>query len=635
MFHLRLAIGIIALLCLLCAQGANAASSILVPSRPLVQSIETSYRLSGLLPGDTIEAVFADGVGVDFLQEGQEATFGLKLNGPATLTVRMVNGTEELHRLTPVPLYLSIVPPLIAILLALVFREVVVSLFIGIFSGAFIIFYYQGVGIFYAFFKGLFAVVDTYILAALNDASHLSIIVFSMLIGGMVALVTMNGGMAGVVDRLSRYAKSRLTGQLMTFLMGLVIFFDDYANTLVVGNTMRPLTDRLRISREKLAYLVDSTSAPIAAVAFVTTWIGAELSYIQSGLVHTQITESAYQVFLKSLPFSFYPIFTLFFVAMVIFTGRDFGPMYKAERAAFLGNQPEQSKTAADTGELQNFKAIDTAVPRWYNAIVPVMVLIVSALVGLVYTGIQNADMGAHNLTAIQKLSSIIGASDSYKALLWASLLSLTVAIAMSVAQRIMGIAQAINSVVAGFKLMFNAILILILAWGISHVAELLHTASFITNFFGQSSIQPFWIPAITFMVSALVSFSTGTSWGTMAIVYPLILPVVWALSQAHGFDYPSAEALFHQTVASVLAGAVLGDHISPISDTTILSSLASSCNHIKHVRTQMPYALLVGATAMLVGVLPAALGVSPWWLIAVGLCVLYLAVRYLGKTQG
>ena len=217
----------------------------------------------------------------------------------------------------PVPLWMSILPPLIAILFALIFKEVFSALFAGLLIGTTILHFFAGSSIFIAPFQGIFSIADTYLLEAMLDKGHLSIIIFSMLIGAMVNLITRNGGMKGIVNMLSRYANNARSGQFITWLMGIVIFFDDYANTLVVGNTMRPVTDRLKISREKLAYLVDSTAAPIASIAFVTTWIGAELSYIQDGINVIGLDENAYMVFFNSLAYSFYPIFTLIFILFI------------------------------------------------------------------------------------------------------------------------------------------------------------------------------------------------------------------------------------------------------------------------------------------------------------------------------
>jgi hypothetical protein len=235
-----------------------------------------------------------------------------------------VSGYEFTKNVNPIPLWFSVIPPLIAILFALIFKEVFTALFIGILVGTTTMFWYQDTNLFVSIFKGVFAIADTYIIEALTEPGHLAIIIFSMLIGAMVNIITRNGGMKGVVNILSKYANSPRSGQFVTWLLGIAIFFDDYANTLVVGNTMRPVTDKLKISREKLAYIVDSTAAPITAIAFVTTWIGAELSYIQDGINTIGITESAYGIFISSLGYAFYPIFALLFILILIRKQVDF-----------------------------------------------------------------------------------------------------------------------------------------------------------------------------------------------------------------------------------------------------------------------------------------------------------------------
>ena len=287
----------------------------------------------------------------------------------------------------PVPLWMSILPPLIAILFALIFKEVFSALFAGLLIGTTILHFFAGSSIFIAPFQGIFSIADTYLLEAMLDKGHLSIIIFSMLIGAMVNLITRNGGMKGIVNMLSRYANNARSGQFITWLMGIVIFFDDYANTLVVGNTMRPVTDRLKISREKLAYLVDSTAAPIASIAFVTTWIGAELSYIQDGINVIGLDENAYMVFFNSLAYSFYPIFTLIFILFIIYRGVDFGPMLKAERKARNASETERDEDFGFSNELNKLEIEENIKARWYNAAIPVFVIIFGTIAGLLYTG--------------------------------------------------------------------------------------------------------------------------------------------------------------------------------------------------------------------------------------------------------
>lgn len=504
--------------------------------------------------------------------------------------------------------------------MALILKEVISSLFLGILTGTVIMAFYGGCGPLEAVGSGLLRVADTYIVGSLYDADHVKIIVFTLLIGGMVKIITVNGGMQGIVRWLSKRARGPRSGQLMTFVMDLCVFFDDYSNTLVVGNTMRPLADKLRISREKLSYIVDSTSAPVVAVAFITTWIGAELSYIQDGISNLGLEMSSYSVFFHSLAYSFYPFLTLAFVLMLILSGRDFGPMLKAERKARAQQQAQVIETEQ---EQPQGHAID--------ALIPLFVLILGTVVGLIATGydaaVWSSDAGFFN-----KLSATIGDADSYTALLWSSMSSLLTAIVVTLVRRKVKFGKVMEASVEGFKSMFNAVVILTMAWSIALVTKDMHTAEFVSQLLVQWSLSPALVPVITFVLAALIGFSTGTSWGTMAILYPLILPASWLLCKEQGLAEASALPVFYNVVASVLAGAVMGDHCSPISDTTIMSSLSSQCDHLKHVGTQMPYALTVGGVALLLGVLPTAFGLPSWAAFLLALAVLWVIVRFVGK---
>jgi Na+/H+ antiporter NhaC len=493
-------------------------------------------------------------------------------------------------------------------------------LFIGILTGTFIMALYGGAKPVEALGGGLLRVADTYVLGSLYDDDHVTIVVFTLLIGGVVRIITANGGMQGVVNWLSKRARGPRSGQLMTFLMDLCIFFDDYSNTLVVGNTMRPITDKLKISREKLAYIVDSTSAPVVAVAFVTTWIGAELSYINDGISAIGLDVSAYSVFFNSLAYSFYPFLTLGFVLMIILSGRDFGSMLKAERKARAAAAVE---TGMESGEPKTAHAID--------ALVPLLVLILGTIVGLIITG-YDASVWQSDIGFFPKLSATIGAANSYQSLLWASILALVTAVLMTLLRGTLEFKKIMEEMMEGFKTMFNAVIILTMAWSIALVTKDMHTAEFVSQLLVQWALPPVLIPVVTFLLAALIGFSTGTSWGTMAILYPLILPATWMLCQEQGLSVDATMPLFYNVVASVLAGSVMGDHCSPISDTTIMSSLGANCNHIDHVSTQMPYALTVGTVAVLLGTLPTALGLPSWVAFLIAFAVLWVIVRLLGK---
>ncbi len=600
----------------------------------------------------TIELVFKDS---DFIQEKEGKEIEIQVNGkPKTLaiykgkasfkhkfkqetdfTITYQDYSYNTH-VDPIPLWFSIIPPLVAILFALIFKEVYSALFIGILIGTTTIYAHQGADIFSAFFKGIFAIPDTYILHSVSDTEHLSIIVFSMLIGGMVSIITKNGGMKGVVNVLSGLAKSARSGQFVTWLLGVAIFFDDYANTLVVGNTMRSVTDRLKISREKLAYIVDSTAAPIASIAFVTTWIGAELSYIQDGINTIGLEQSPYNVFMNSLAYSFYPIFALIFILLLTYKGVDFGPMYNAEKRARNGIIDPKATHKDNKQQFKEFEVPEHVKPKGFNAVIPVAIVIFGTFAGLLYTGWDATVWQNPDIAFSKKLSVIIGNSDSFKALLWSSLMGVVVALLLTVIQKIMNLRDTVESLIGGFKTMLTAIVILVLAWSIALLTQHLHTAEFISRSLVSINMAPYLVPALTFILAALVAFSTGSSWGTMAILYPLILPASWLISEQAGLEHAMALSIFYNVVSCVLAGSVLGDHCSPISDTTILSSLASSCDHIEHVRTQLPYAVTVGGIAIAVGTIPAAYGIPSYVTFPAGILMLFLVVQFFGKrTMG
>lgn len=563
------------------------------------------------------------------------------------------------YRLRHIPMWLSVLPPLVAILLALVFREVIVSLFIGVWAGAFIAGGMRAESLYY-FMMSFLAVVQEYVINALMDSGHLAIMVFSLLIGGMVAIISRNGGMAGVVEVFSRYARSPRSAQFMAWLLGVAIFFDDYANTLIVGNTMRKVTDRYRISREKLAYIVDSTAAPVAAIAFITTWIGAELGYIDDGIRQLHGFDSGmtpYALFIASLKYAFYPVLTLSFMLMLIFLKRDFGGMRQAELRARNTGEVSQKRGETQEKDIEDFEPVKGAPLKWYNAAIPVALVIIGTIFGLIDTGMANIyaelleggfqvnsqgwsdiwhsmpQLTGEGSSFFVRVGKLIGSSDSYTALLWASLSGVTAAVLLTIGGRIMGLADTISTMITGFKSMLPALLILTMAWSLAATTGALHTATFLATAL-QDSVNPYALPVIIFILAALISFSTGSSWSTMAILYPIAIPTTWAICLAQGIEPDVRMELLLNVIAVTLGASVLGDHCSPISDTTILSSLASDCNHIDHVRTQMPYALTVGAVSITAGGLSTLLG-GGWGISALlllgSLGILLLIVRKVG----
>ncbi len=572
---------------------------------------------------------------------------------PAKNTIYHISNNGARTRIKRIPMWMSLIPPLVAIGLALLLKEVIISLFMGIWAGVFVVGGLRYDSLYY-FIKSFLEVVQKYIIQSLNSSSHLSVIIFSLMIGGMVAIISKNGGMAGIVDSLSKYAKNSKSSQVVTWFLGVAIFFDDYANTLIVGNTMRSVTDKFRISREKLAYIVDSTAAPVSAVAFITTWIGAELSYIQEGITDLSLHADAtpYLIFIQSLKYSFYPILTLGFILLVIYTGRDFGPMLKAEKRARTTGQVSPAATdSEDEPDMEDLSPVKGASIRWYNAFIPVMLVIFVTLLGLLDTGLESIhgeiidNIGHyipntwaatwHNLPMVMsegdsgffmRLGKIIGASDSYQALLWASMTGMIAAIVLTVSQGIMKLFDCMHWMVTGFKTMLPALVILTMAWALAILTKELHTADFLSTSL-QGNINPYILPMIVFILSFLIAFSTGSSWSTMAILYPIAIPLSWAISQSYGMEYDISYNLLLNSIASVLAASVLGDHCSPISDTTILSSLASDCNHIDHVKTQMPYALTVGFFSVSCVGLSAYIGGG--WLTSIIMVIVSFGMMY------
>ncbi|HUE77372.1 MAG TPA: Na+/H+ antiporter NhaC family protein, partial [Longimicrobiales bacterium] len=433
------------------------------------------------------------------------------------------------------PGWLSLLPPLAAIAMALVFREVVISLFVGVWLGALFLAGYDP-------FAATLRSVDTYAVEALSDSGHISIIIFSLLLGGMVGVISRNGGTQGFVEAMRGAATDRRRGQFFTWLAGIAIFFDDYANTLIVGNTMRPVTDRLKVSREKLAYIVDSTAAPMAAIALISTWVGFEITLIGDTLQTAagQVADPAqaaelmagaenpFNVFLHSIPYLFYPILALLFVLMVVLTRRDFGPMRDAEiRAASGGGlYREGAMLAADTsGGLMD--APPDKPHRWYNAAVPVLATVAVALGGIYVTG--RAALLEADPAGGFALREIVGAADPFVSLIWASFIGSALAIVLSFGQRILTVNEAVDAWVGGMKAMMLAMIILVLAWSLGGVTEAMGTGPYLSSLL-QDTLPINLLPVLVFITAAVISFATGTSWGTMSILFPVVVPLAVAM---------------------------------------------------------------------------------------------------------
>lgn len=573
------------------------------------------------------------------ISKGGETVFNRSGNLPDEIT-GIVLGRSGAYRVTVeaggavaekplrvIPGILTVLPPVMAIAMALIFRQVVIALFVGVWLGAFFVNDFHPI-------RSFFYVVDHYVvdsLAGESGSDHVSIAIFTLLLGGMVGVFSSIGGTQGIVKQISRIATDERRGQLATWLMGIAIFFDDYTNTLIVGNTMRPITDKLRISREKLSFIVDATAAPVTAVAVITSWIGFEISLVKDAFTAAGIDRNPFTAFVASIQYSFYPLLTLLFGLLVAALQRDFGPMLTAERRSRATGRLLSEK-AVPLSNLEAEIPVSPAMkPRWYNAAIPIAVVVLGTLVGLVLTGrsaLREAGVTEYSLM------DTFRESQSFVALLWSSLSGCAVAILLGVGQRLATVSQAMQAWIAGVRSMLLAIVILVLAWCIGTVCSDLQTPAYLVAKL-SGVLTPALLPAIVFIVAAAISFSTGTSWGTMTILTPITIPLAYRMSEINALAPSVHEAVLLSSIAAILSGSVFGDHCSPISDTTIMSSMASSADHIDHVRTQLPYAAVVGIVAVLVGYLPAGFGFPAAGSLGIGAILIVGVLFLVGKKPG
>jgi len=526
----------------------------------------------------------------------------------------------------------TLLPPIIAILLAFITKNVVMSLFIGVLSGTFLL-QLSGTNILSALINGFLMLIDK-ILGSLADPWNAGIVLQCLAIGGLIALVSKMGGAKAIAESLAKRAKTPRSTQLITWILGLLVFFDDYANALIVGPIMRPITDKMRISREKLAFIVDATAAPIAGIALISTWIGYEIGLIKEGYTIIGQEVNAYSIFVSTIPYRFYNILMLAFIVFTALFLKEFGPMLKAERrtrsTGKVLSDTAKPMVSSETTELEPKEGIKLSI---WNAIIPIGVLMIGALAGFYYNG-YTAIMGGDNLDAIQLLKDAplsfsairetFGVSDASIVLFQSALLAGIVALVMGVSQKLFTLGEAIDTWVHGIKSLVITGVILLLAWSLSSVIKELGTAKFLVSILSDA-IPKFLLPSIIFILGSIISFSTGTSYGTMGILMPLAIPLAFAISPDNGYVIINAGA--------VLTGAIFGDHCSPISDTTILSSMGSACDHIDHTKTQLHYALTVGLIAILFGYIPVGLGVSVFIALPLAMVVTGLVVYLFGKS--
>ena len=524
----------------------------------------------------------------------------------------------------------TLIPPIVAIVLAFITKNVVISLFIGILSGGFIL-NLTGFNVFGALTQAFLDFIDR-ALNSLADPWNAGIILQVLVIGGVINLVAKMGGAKAIAEALAKKAKTAKSTQLITWFLGICVFFDDYANSLIVGPIMRPVADKMKISRERLAFIIDATAAPIAGLAIISTWIGLEVSLISEGFETIGVEASGFGVFLQTIPYRFYNILILAFIVITTITLREFGPMRKAEIAARKSKDLAGEEVVATSSHMDELEPKEGVKLSIWNAIVPIGALIISSVVAFYYSGYSTIMAGDD--TAIQAIITnsplsfkaileAFAASDASVALFQSALFASIVAIIMSVCKKIFTISEAIEAWVDGMKGLIITGVILILAWSLGSVIKELGTAQYLVEAL-NGAIPAFLLPSLIFVLGAVISFSTGTAYGTMSILMPLAIPLAYKINPEMSFVIVSTSA--------VLTGAIFGDHCSPISDTTILSSMGAGCNHIDHVKTQMWYALFVAAITILFGYIPAGFGLPIYIVLPMSFVALFIGIMIFGK---
>ena len=502
---------------------------------------------------------------------------------------------------------LSVVPSILIVILAWKSREILLSLFIGVFTGVMILNNYNPL-------VSFLRTADTYILNSLADGWNAAIIILILALGGVIGIVTKAGGTQAIGEKIASMAKTTKNAKIASFILGLAIFYDDYSNTLIVGNTMRPITDKLDVPREKLSYLVDTTAAAVTSLIPISTWIAYEVGLINDTFSNLGIEDGSYGTFVKSVPYMYYSIFALALAILVVLRNKDFGGMYTAEVRAYKEKKVlRDGSTPLSSAELENMTTPkDGEGISWVQAFIPIISIALITIFGLWWNGGGPTGIG---------VAEAFGNADSSVVLIWASFGGSLIAAIIAKAVGKLSFSDIMDSWVEGAKSMVIATFILILAWSVGSITSELGTADFVVGI-AEGNLPIGLIPAVIFIVAAFISFTTGSSWGTMAILMPISIPLAFNLGGA-----------LIPTIAATFTGSIWGDHCSPISDTTIMSSMSSGCDHIDHVKTQMPYAMSGAIVALLFGFIPAGFGIS--WIISlpVGVVAIYLILQFMGKS--
>lgn len=539
----------------------------------------------------------------------------------ATVRYRIDDQDTEIRRVS----WLSIIPPLLAVVAAVILQRVILCLALGIVAAGVIAVWPAGHFPPYALWHAFY---HYFLHHAVLTAFRLEIVAFILLISATVGIAQRSGGISACIRIVVRYCRSARSARVGTYVAGLLMFFDDYLNCIVVGNAMRSLTDRYRVSREKLAYIVDSTAAPIAGISLVSTWIAFELQQIASGIEAANLDLNEFEVFVHTIPYRFYCLFTLVFVFCIAWTGRDYGAMRMAEMRVADDDGPP---VAADPqGPVAHSPSPDAPRPgRTVYAIVPIALTFVFILAGLWWTGLT--DREGRPIVAdgtLDYLQQLLRNANSARAFFVASAIGFVVAAGWVLADRALTLREVGRASMISMRAISAAVVILFLAWTISAACQDVGTATYLVAIF-QEALHPLAFSLIVFLLSCLVAFSTGSSFSTMAILLPNVVPLAFSVGENSDIG---GVALVIMSTGAVLEGAIFGDHCSPISDTTILSSISCECDPIDHVRTQIPYAVTAMLIAVVAGYIPVALGLPAPAALVIGIVAVFAAVRLLGR---
>ena len=491
----------------------------------------------------------------------------------------------------------SLVPPVVAIALALITKEVYSSLFVGILVG----------GIFYSGFSFEGTITHIFqegIVAVLSDSYNVGILIFLVILGTMVCLMNKAGGSAAFGEWASTHIKSRVGAQLATIILGVLIFIDDYVNCLTVGSVMRPVTDAQNVSRAKLAYLIDATAAPVCIIAPISSWAAAVTGFVEG--------EDGFSIFIRAIPYNFYAILTILMMIAMVVMKVEYGPMKVHEDNAKKGDiYTTPDRPYANTEE----EAVDNCKGKVMDLLIPIISLIICCVIGMIYTGGFFDGVG---------FVEAFSGSDASQGLVYGSFFAFVITIVLYLVRRVLKFDECMACLPDGFKAMVPAILILVFAWTLKSMTDSLGAAEYVAGIVaGSAEGMVNLLPAIIFLVGCFLAFATGTSWGTFGILIPIVV---------HAFEGKN-ETMMIIAISACMAGAVCGDHCSPISDTTIMASAGAQCNHINHVNTQLPYAASCAAISFITYII-AGFVQSAWIALPAGIIMMLVFVTFMKFSQ-